>query len=462
MTSERAGTLPAAGSHRPRVMFFNPSLYAVGGMQAWLAGLMPDLRGRGWDVWLALPTGPHNDAAAYLRNYPWQPHVLVDNPTCSRLGRLRGVERALAAVRPDVLVVANLVSAYRAVEDLRARGEEAPKVVACVHTLDAGIFADLERLRGVIDALVAPNRLIAAAGVELVRSRSRAGVLRAVPCERWRSRRGFVGDRDGELTLLFAHRLDQHQKRALDLVPLLRALAERGLDLRLEIVGSGPEEGTLRERWRSRSRGTKCAFTAPWIPPPSPPWPCGRDTRSSCSRSGRTDRSWPGKRWRGACPSSARVTWAAGAKVSCGTARTHSALRSATPRLPPTPSRGSCASRSCGGGSRSAPRRTSRTLLERQATVAWDAALRAVLALPPLPQPAAPPPIAAAGRLDASSESVLPSGRRDAPRRTHGGAGRRVAAHGGRRLPRGELLCRLAELDARPEPVATVPSEALA
>jgi len=50
---------------------------------------------------------------------------------------------------------------------LRARGEWAPKVAACVHTLDAGIFADLTRLRPVIDALVAPNRLIAAAGVEV-------------------------------------------------------------------------------------------------------------------------------------------------------------------------------------------------------------------------------------------------------------------------------------------------------
>src|ERR1044072_10027559 len=88
-----------------RVMFFNPSLYGAGGMQAWLAGLMPDLVARGWEVWLALPPAPHNDAAAYLHNYPWEPHVLVDNPTCSRIGRLRGVQRALARVRPDVLVV---------------------------------------------------------------------------------------------------------------------------------------------------------------------------------------------------------------------------------------------------------------------------------------------------------------------------------------------------------------------
>lgn len=58
---------------RPRVVFFNPSLYAIGGMQAWLATLMPDLRERGWDVWLALPDGPHNDAGAYLANYPFEP-----------------------------------------------------------------------------------------------------------------------------------------------------------------------------------------------------------------------------------------------------------------------------------------------------------------------------------------------------------------------------------------------------
>lgn len=233
-----------------RVAFLNPSLYAIGGMQAWLAGLMPALRERGWEPWLALPTGPHNDAEAYLRNYPWSPRVLVANPTCSALGRVRGVQRALRDARPDVLVVANIVTAYRAVSDLRAKGCRTPRVVACVHTLDEGIFTDLSRYRGVIDALAAPNRLIARAGTE-ISGLAPERVFQAPYCVD-EGRAAEADEKGPGLTLVFAHRLDHHQKRALDLVPLVEELERRGVTTKLEIAGEGEELPALRRAFASR------------------------------------------------------------------------------------------------------------------------------------------------------------------------------------------------------------------
>lgn len=239
--------MTTAASARRRVLFLNPSLYAVGGMQAWLAALMPDLRESGWDVGLALPAGRFNDVDAYLAQYPFEPCVRIENPTGTRLGRLLAVERALRSFRPDLLVVANIASAYPAVERMRARGGWAPRVAACVHTLDPGIFADLRRFAHVIDGLVAPNRLIAAAGVEV--SDLDAARTHYAPY------RVDVPDappeppaRGAKLELVYVHRLDHRQKRALDLPPLLAALERGGVPVRLSVVGFGEAENELRER----------------------------------------------------------------------------------------------------------------------------------------------------------------------------------------------------------------------
>lgn len=251
-------------SAEPRVVFFNPALYAIGGMQAWLATLLPDLRERGWRVWLALPDGPHNDASAYLANYPFAPCLRVVNPTRSRLGRWRSLQRALREASPDLLVVAHLVSAYPAIADLRARGRAAPRVVASFHAQSSGLFADLQRHRGVIDAVVAPNRLLAAAAQEL------GGVA---------PERVFLGPYGvevppletppvppGPIELVFAHRLEDGQKRLRDLAPLLDALGRRGVEARLEVVGSGPDEDLARGWLARHVEAGRARFTGP-VPP---------------------------------------------------------------------------------------------------------------------------------------------------------------------------------------------------
>jgi glycosyltransferase involved in cell wall biosynthesis len=64
----------------------------------------------------------------------------------------------------------------------------------------------------------------------------------------------------GKLRLLFAGRLEHRQKGVLDLPSMDRVLAERGVDVQWTIVGSGPDEETLRQAWTSsrvRFLGTK-------------------------------------------------------------------------------------------------------------------------------------------------------------------------------------------------------------
>ena len=55
----------------------------------------------------------------------------------------------------------------------------------------------------------------------------------------------------GKLRMLFAGRLEHRQKGVLDLPSIDRILAERGVEVQWTIVGSGPDEETVRHAWTS-------------------------------------------------------------------------------------------------------------------------------------------------------------------------------------------------------------------
>ena len=433
----------------PRVLFLNPSLYAIGGMQAWLHALMPDLRELGWEVGLALPAGRFNDAGAYLAQYPFEPCIRIENPTGSRLGRLLAIERALAAFRPDVLVVANISSAYLAIERLRARGRWAPKVAACVHTLDPGIFADLGRFAGVLDALVAPNRLIAAAGVEL------AGLAPArvhyapyrveVPEEP-----PTPPPAEGPLELVFVHRLDHGQKRARDLPPLVAALERRGVDFRLAIAGFGEEETALR----ASLAAAEAAWRVAWLGavPPGELRERVLGPRRALLVLSRWEMgpmvAWQAMAWGSPVISSRYVGSGCEGFLRDG----ENALlfeigdfEGAAAAIARLAGDRELRARLAARAWRGVGERFSR----RVATGAWNGALRAILAAPPRPRPATPEPILAAGRLDrwlgvAATEAVRRLLRRPVKASGPGDEWPHAESRG---LPRHELMARLAALD---------------
>jgi glycosyltransferase involved in cell wall biosynthesis len=55
----------------------------------------------------------------------------------------------------------------------------------------------------------------------------------------------------GRLRLLFAGRLEHRQKGVLDLPLIDRILIDRGVDAQWTVIGSGPDEGRLRDAWTS-------------------------------------------------------------------------------------------------------------------------------------------------------------------------------------------------------------------
>ncbi|PSB37998.1 glycosyltransferase family 4 protein [Aphanothece minutissima] len=235
-----------------RVLVLAPSAYLLGGVQDWLANLVPALREGGLEVTVAVPDGDHHRHGPYARAYPALAAGAIANPSGSAEGRLRAIAALLERLDPDLVLGVNLVDLYPAARRARRRGRFHGRVVMTLHALEAEYFDDLRRHGVGIDAVIATNRLAC-------RLASRRGgmdparVLYApygVPVPPWQRP---DGDPAATLKLAWVGRLEQEQKRVHDLPPLLEALQARGIDVRLSIAGDGEERPALERS------------LAPWI-----------------------------------------------------------------------------------------------------------------------------------------------------------------------------------------------------
>ena len=230
-----------------RVLFIAPSAYPLGGVAGWLEYLLPGLASSGFDCVLGLVHGRCHDTQGYLARHPWDNCIRIAYQTGSHQGRINAILKGIQDCAPDVVMVANVFDTYEAIRRIRIRGGESPRVVMTLHGLQEDSFADIRTESEVLDAVVATNRLAQSLAAESLGDATR--VLYApygVPSGACDAQDQVP--RSTPLKILYSGRLDQRQKRILDLPDLLKVLEEMGLEVRLSIAGGGPDEGLLRER----------------------------------------------------------------------------------------------------------------------------------------------------------------------------------------------------------------------
>lgn len=243
------------------VLFLAPAAHPLGGVAEWLDYLMPGLSAMGWECTLGLTAGRHHPASAYLRRHPWPKVTSIRNPTGSPYGRIVAVADAIQATRPDVLVVANIAAGYEAVRHLRQHGKRAPAVVMALHGLQRDQMNDVRSAKDVIDAVVTVNRLAYALACEACGAAERVFYAPCgVPLPDDPSAKAAAPGDDQPLRLLYSGRVEQAQKRVLDLPELAAALLARGVPFRISIAGSGPADVMLHDKAKSLGVHAHFAF----------------------------------------------------------------------------------------------------------------------------------------------------------------------------------------------------------
>ena len=247
--------------HDKRILFVAPSAYPLGGVATWLDYVTRGLRDLGWDVCLGLTSGHHHDVDTYL-----DVHVRVVDPIVikggsgSVAGRVLALARLMESINPDLVVGVNVVDAYSAVRRLRVDGTRSPRIAMSIHGLEPDLFEDVASNRDVLDGVICSNRLACSlvasdAGYDSMRVHYAPYGVMTPTFEGASSECTTSDSRDTHvLRLCYVGRLEQGQKRVLDIPPILDELDALGVRFELLIAGAGPAESLLRERLSERVR----------------------------------------------------------------------------------------------------------------------------------------------------------------------------------------------------------------
>lgn len=230
-----------------KMLLLAPSAYLWGGVQTWLDQTAAGLRTKGWGVGVALVQGSvHHDPVKYAAQHPGHRVVPVKCLTATPEGRARAIVRALEGERPDVLVLVNIADGLEAARRWKeTRGTDEFRVAYTIHAFLPGQIADVASYASTVDRVVGTNRLLEKALRSCLGDQVQIGYAPyGTEAPRVHVRRD--GGSEDRLRLAWVGRMEEAQKRASDVVPLLRRCRALGLDFTCDVVGDGPSSGRVR------------------------------------------------------------------------------------------------------------------------------------------------------------------------------------------------------------------------
>ncbi len=148
---------------KPRVFIVYQSSLAACGVGTFVELVSSELEKAGWDVTVGLAWGAKfHDPRRVEAFRPTLKTVWMDGRSGSPEGRIRGVERAIRSVQPDVVILTLLDAAFEAVRRLRYQGS-AVRLVGCNQNNFPEHAACFLQNRDVLDGVVCVGRLSAMA-----------------------------------------------------------------------------------------------------------------------------------------------------------------------------------------------------------------------------------------------------------------------------------------------------------
>lgn len=245
-----------------RLLVCCPAATVEGGAERILSSACKHLAGQGHEVALALPQGRFHDPQRFRKAFPALTIREVRAVAGTAAGRQEALRGLIAREAPDVVLVSRLFDALPAAAQVKARGRVL-RIVYAVFGNEVEYISDLRTLGPWLDGVVTDSRLAAAAARDATALPPER--IAAIPGPVERPTRERVKPVAGcPLRLGYAGRLEERQKRVLDLPEVLAHLA-RDVPFTCEVAGAGPAEDRLRRRLAELGLSDRSGFRG-WLP----------------------------------------------------------------------------------------------------------------------------------------------------------------------------------------------------
>ena len=229
-----------------QILFVAPSAYPLGGVAVWLHYLIEGLMKKGVACHLGLLDGQYHQVDKYLAEYSFSCNIVkIKSAMNTRYGRVAAIKKAATNVSATMVVSVNIPDVFEAVTQLKLEGRKIRSVMT-LHALEPAYFQNISEMKSQIDAIVVTNELTrkmvncyagfdndrifyAPYGVEV------SDVLEQKTCTT-------------PVTISYVGRLDQCQKRCMDLLQFVANLEAADIDYKLQIIGDGGQKKQLLEQ----------------------------------------------------------------------------------------------------------------------------------------------------------------------------------------------------------------------
>ena len=221
-----------------RILFCSQAAHTGGGVEAWMEALTSALLARGHEVHTALAKGRFHDPARYVARHAVANPIEVEGTDATREVRIANLLRVFERVQPDIIIPVNLADALYAASHAKTKGATW-RLALCIHSQGVDRIDQVRSCAPFIDLAVSVSRRVALQLEGIVPNVRHIPTGVPLPLAPPRKRERIE-------QIAYVGRLDDGEKRVLDLIPLMHELD----GITLHIAGSGPEEPRLREGLR--------------------------------------------------------------------------------------------------------------------------------------------------------------------------------------------------------------------
>lgn len=248
-----------------KVLICNRSSNPLGGVDRIVRDLCHELPSRGWEVILGLAHGTRfNDANKYLEVLADDlPSVQFDGTLGTRPARINAIRKVIRSVQPEIVLVTRLFDAYEATRLEKKQEDRGPRLIAGIRSYERALLYDCLLYRDSLDGCVTSGELVAQACRQLCHLEDDRVISIGGGIHPPVKPRDAAGCRT-PIRLGYAGRLDQVQKRIMDLADFVRVMEARDIKFELTIAGTGTEESALKERLADQMHTGKVKFLG-WL-----------------------------------------------------------------------------------------------------------------------------------------------------------------------------------------------------